>query len=75
MKNVTLAVEDELLDASREYAHKHHTSLNALIRDLLKRTVRSETENAGLKEFLRLAAQAKGDSKGWKWNREELYDV
>ena len=75
MKNVTLAVEDKLLDASREYAHKHHTSLNALIRDLLERVVRPEAQNAGLKEFLRLASKAKGDSKGWKWNREELYDV
>lgn len=75
MKNVTLAMEDKLLDASREYAHKHRTSLNALIRDLLERTVRPEAENAGLKEFLRLASQAKGDSKGWKWNREEIYDV
>jgi hypothetical protein len=75
MKNVTLAVDDKLLEASREYAQRHHTTLNAMVRDLLERTVRPEAENAGLKEFLRLASQAKGDSKGWKWNREELYDV
>ena len=39
MKNVTLAVEEKLLEESREYARRHHTTLNAMVRKLLQREV------------------------------------
>ena len=39
MKNVTLSLPDDLLRRSREYAQQHGTSLNELIRNLLKRQV------------------------------------
>ena len=74
MKNVTLAVEDKLLEESREYAQRHHTTLNAMVRKLLQQTVtRSSSEN-WMKELFRLADEAHGNSRGWKWNRDELYD-
>lgn len=74
MKNITLALDEETLRAGREYVRRHHTSLNALIRKLLRQTVAQDSKASGLEEFLRLAEAAKGDSKGWKWNREELHE-
>jgi predicted nucleic acid-binding protein len=35
MKNVTLSLPEELLKKSREYAKKHGTSLNQLIREAI----------------------------------------
>ena len=36
MKNITLAVDEETLAAGRAYAERHHTTLNALVRDETK---------------------------------------
>ena len=74
MKNVTLAVEDKLLEDSREYAQRHHTTLNAMVRKLLQQTVTHPSSENWMKELFRLADEAHGNSRGWKWNREEIYD-
>jgi hypothetical protein len=74
MKNVTLAVEDKLLEDSREYAQRHHTTLNAMVRKLLQQTVTRPSSENWMKELFRLADEAHGNSRGWKWNREEIYD-
>jgi predicted HicB family RNase H-like nuclease len=39
MPNVTIALNERLLTASREYAQRHGTSLNALIRECLEQKV------------------------------------
>lgn len=44
MKNITLSIHEDLLMKSREYALKHGTSLNNLIRRLLKTTVMTDSE-------------------------------
>jgi hypothetical protein len=74
MKNVTLAMEEKLLAESREYAQRHHMTLNALIRSMLQREVGAQARTHWVDNFLELARKAGGDSRGWKWNREELYD-
>ena len=72
MANITLSIEDELLKESREYAQKHKMSLNALIRDFLKRIMRKN--HAGWqKDFFVMADHSTANSKGKKWKREDLY--
>ena len=39
MQNITLSLDEDILKAGREYAKKHKTSLNSLIRRLLEQTV------------------------------------
>lgn len=75
MKNVTIAIDEQTLEAGRAYARAHHTSLNRMIRDLLRRTVLKESRATWADEFLKLAAEAGGDSRGRKWKREDLYRV
>ena len=74
MKNVTLSLDERLLEAGREYAKAHNTSLNSLIRELLARTVLPSSED-WLEEFLRLADGLHANSGGRTWKREDLYDV
>lgn len=73
MANVTLSINDDLLKKSRLYAADHHLSLNALIRQLLRRTVESDSEQ-WLEECFHLMDQSEANSNGRKWNRDEVYE-
>jgi hypothetical protein len=75
VKNVTIALNEKTLEAGREYAKAHHTSLNNLIRDLVEKATSRRSSDAWLKEFFELGDRAKGNSRGAKWKREDLYDV
>ena len=74
MKNVTLSIDEELLAEGRRYARTHHTSLNALLRELLARAVR-ESRASWVRECFGKMDEAKGHSGGRTWEREDLYDV
>ncbi len=53
LKNITLAIDEETLAAGRAYAERHNTTLNALVRDLLARTVHVDRASA-VEEVFRL---------------------
>lgn len=72
MPNITFSIEENLLKKGREYARKHRTSLNALIRKLLKDTV--DSSDNWLEECFTQMDRAQGNSAGKKWTREELHD-
>ena len=75
MKNITLAVEDEVLTEVRKYAAARGTTVNALVRDYLGGIARSESSaKRAREELLKLAEESTLDLGTWKWNREELYD-
>lgn len=71
MKNVTISMDEDLLTRSRDFAHAQGTTLNELIRQLLRRTVIG-IESDWTEGFLKVAEEVKGESKGWKWNRSEI---
>jgi hypothetical protein len=72
VKNITLALDDDTLDAGRSYAQRHQTTLNALVRELLVRTVVADRE-AGVREMFRLMDAHPGHSDAQRWTRQELY--
>lgn len=72
MKNITLALDEETLDAGRAYARRHQTTLNTLIRELLVKTVVADRQ-AAVREMFRLMDAHPGNSHGHRWTREELY--
>ena len=72
MKNFTMAIDKKTLEAGRKYAQRHRTTLSALVRDLLRRTVMSDRQ-AALTEMWRLMDAHPGDSRGERWTRDELY--
>ena len=74
MKNITISIDEEVLEAGRKYAKMHNTSLNALIRRLLKQAVIKQS-SGWLEECFELMDQQEANSKGRRWKREELYDV
>lgn len=74
MKNLTISVDEKLLEAGRAYAKQHNISLNTLIRRLLARTV-APSFQGWLEECFQLMDRAAVNSGGRNWQREELYDV
>ena len=72
MKNITLALDEETLEAGRTYASRHETTLNALVRQLLVRAVVADRQAAVAEMFRQMDAHP-GNSQGHRWTREELY--
>lgn len=72
MKNITLALDEKTLEAGRTYARRHHTTLNALVRELLVKAVVADRQAAAT-EMFRLMDTHPGNSHGQRWSREELH--
>ena len=75
MKNITLSVDDDVLEAVRRYAAVHRTSVNALVREELNRIARTHgrIEDA-MKELRLLSARSPGLLGTEKWTRVELHE-
>jgi len=74
MKNITLSVDEELLEKGRSYARLHHTSLNHMVRELIQETVEPAAD-FWLDEAFSLMDTLKPGKKSPSWKREDLYRV
>jgi hypothetical protein len=72
--NVTLSVDDEVVRQARRHAEALGTSVNQLVREYLEYLAGKTDPQADAAEFERLSRLARGDSRGWKFNREELHE-
>lgn len=76
MPNITLAIDEDLLEKSRDYAERKGTTLNALVRELLGQEIdqdkRREEARRGLLELMEKSTARLGPD--YKWNREEIYE-
>ncbi|MEI6408531.1 MAG: DUF6364 family protein [Bacteroidota bacterium] len=73
MKNITLSLPEDLLDQSREYARRHGSSLNELVRQLLRQQIHFQ-EDDPLARFIRHTQVFSVNTKSIKWTRSEIYD-
>jgi uncharacterized protein DUF6364 len=71
--NVTLSIDNCTLARARQLAQQRGTSLNQMIRDYLDSLTASDPAKT-VAELERLWHEEEGDSRGWKWNREDAYD-
>jgi hypothetical protein len=75
MKNITLAVEEDVLAAARKYAAANNTTVNALVREHLAQLAAFEDKAARARdELIKLSQESTLDLGSWTWNREDLYD-
>ena len=72
MKYITLALDEGTLKASRAYAQRHGTTLNALVRELLVKTAVADRE-AAVYEMFRLMDAHPGRAVRKRRTRGELY--
>jgi len=72
--NITLSVNKDLVEISRNYAKKNNTTLNSLVREYLKRIADGMEAEEIAHEFEKLArSQAGRSSDDYSFNREEIY--
>jgi DICT domain-containing protein len=76
MKNITLAIEDEVLDKVRIVAAEKKTTVNALVREFLADLAsRDERLAEARKQLLRLMDTSEGRmAPDWKFDREETHE-
>ncbi len=73
-RNLTLAIDDDLLDKVRVLAAMKRTSVNEMVRGFLARLVEQESEHDEATEaLLKLARESKGRMGAWRFSREETY--
>jgi glucokinase len=72
MKNLTLSIDEQLLEKARKYAAEHSTTVNQMVRDFLKDKIGND-KTCSVKSGFQIAEQAGASSGGWKFNREEIY--
>jgi len=73
-KNLTLAIDEGLLDKVRVLAAMKRTSVNELVRLYLKRLVDEEKGRDEAREhLLRLMDESEGDMGNWRPSRAETY--
>ncbi len=73
MANLTLSVDDEILQKAREAALREHTSVNALVRDYLTRYVDARSRRLAALEAFEAVAQRSQSSSVGTWTRDELH--
>lgn len=75
MVDLTIKVDDEVLDRAQARARQEKTSLDALVRGYLESYAASEGERASaIDELLDLSARSRSSSEGRRWTRDELHE-
>ena len=72
--NVTLSIDEELVERARQLAARRGTSLNQMIRCLLQEATAATSREAQLAALEEAWASNHHSSEGRTWTREELHD-
>lgn len=72
--NLTLSVDEEVVARARRKADAMGTSVNQLVREYLEQLAGKPDRKADAEEFIRLSRLAKGNSRGWKFQRDEAHE-
>jgi len=74
-KNITLSVDDRVLDQIKILAAKRRTTVSGLVRSYFDSLVASDQAvDLARESLLRLAREKAGDMGSQGWKREDLYD-
>lgn len=71
--NITLTVDDEVIQKARRRVEQLGTSVNHLVREYLEQLAGKPDPIRDADEFERLSKSSQGDSKGWKFDRQEAH--
>ncbi|MGQ0506332.1 MAG: DUF6364 family protein [Myxococcaceae bacterium] len=72
--NITLSVDERIVERARDAARRQGTSLNALIRQYLERIAGERTGEERARAFDRVWKSRQGHSGGRKVRRDDAYD-
>jgi predicted transcriptional regulator len=74
-KNITLAIDDDLLRQVRKYAAEHDTTVNAIVREKLAEVIAPKKRVAdALKRMEAIADEAGMEVGPITWTRDDVYE-
>jgi antitoxin component of RelBE/YafQ-DinJ toxin-antitoxin module len=71
---VTLSIDDEIVRQATRRAEAMGTTVSQLVREYLEQFAGKPASDADVAEFEQVSRAAKGNSRGWKFNRETLHE-
>jgi len=74
MANLTLSVDDDLLQKAREAAVREQTSVNALVREFLEQYVGARERRLRALDALDQLAEGTDSASREPWSRESLHE-
>ena len=72
--NLTLSVDEQLVERARRIARAMGKSLNELVREYLRNLTAGDDAQREMEELRALSRRGKGRSRGWRFKREELHE-
>jgi len=72
--NLTLSIDDEIIQEARRRAEAMGKSVNQLVHEYLEQLAGRSDREALVAELRELTRNSTGDSRGWKFNREEIHE-
>jgi len=73
-KNLTLAIDEGLLERAREKLRATGKTVNQAFREYLGQIAGDDKElEKAIEFFVKTSGQGKSEP-GWKWNRDEIYE-
>ena len=72
LMNVTLSIDEQVVERARKKAASLGKSLNQLVREYLQGLAGGDDAERSIEEFNQLSGR--GDSRGWRFNRNEIHD-
>jgi len=70
--NVTLSIDEQIVERARKKAAVLGKSLNQLIREYLQGLAGGDDADRSIEEFNQLSGS--GHSRGWRFNRDEIHE-
>ena len=71
--NVSLAIDEQLVKRARKIAQAQGKSLNQYVREQLERLTARDDAAGWVAEFERLSRESKGNSRGWRFDRDAAH--
>ena len=72
-KNITISLDEQLIQAGKRFAKLKGTSINELFREFLKAKVVGDSNSDAAEELMAALDDAAGNSNGKGWSREDAY--
>ncbi|MGH9606203.1 MAG: hypothetical protein ACRD3N_10960 [Terracidiphilus sp.] len=71
--NLTLSIDEQVVERAREKLRAVGKSVNEEIRDHLRHVAGEDDLEEAIEFFVKSSGQGKPDAN-WKWNRDEIYE-
>ena len=72
--NITLSVEEEIIERASKVAESMGLSLNQAVRTYLEQLAGEEGAEDDIREMENLSLISNGHSRGWAFNRDEIHE-